>query len=172
MASELTKEEQEAKLIKKYEKLNTEDKDKWTQEIELLEQSVKRHAELDIGEGVKVAILKNLNEENKRLFVTLIKELRSLGKKEKLGTRIFNEDGTEQKEWGIILSDTDEKRGEDIAYEVIELVTINPLFTKKWFKNNPDKFNAEALFNNIFLYYNLQSIQWLKRVGDIKSFRK
>jgi len=171
MASETTKEEQEQKLIKKFDKLDAEDKNKWQHEIEQLEQRVEEHFDLDIGNGVKIAIYTRLSEKRKRLYASLVKELKALGAKKKIGTGIFDKDNVEIEEWTIVLNKSDEKRGEEIAYEIMAFTTINPVFTVDWFKKNPDKFAMEDLLNNIFMYYNLQAIQWVEQAVGTKSFR-
>lgn len=171
MASELTKEEQERKLIEKFDALNTKEKEKWQREIEQLEQRTIEYTDLDIGSDVKIAIYARLNERRKKQYVGLVKELKLLGVKKEVGIGIFKEDGTEIKEWRLILNESDEKRAEEIAYEIMAFATVNPLFTAEWFRDNQDKFAMEDLLNNIYLYYNLQAIKWIERAENTKSFR-
>lgn len=166
-----TESQAEKDLKAKYAKQKTEEDEKWQREIEQLEQRIEEHTDLDIGSGVKIAIFTRLNEKRKRLYARLVKELKSLGTKQKTGTGIFDKDGTEIEEWTIVLSESDEKRGEEIAYEIMAFTTINPLFTVDWFKENPDKFAMEDLLNNIFMYYNLQAIRWVEQAAGTKSFR-
>lgn len=168
MASE-TQAEKELKA--KYAKQKTEEDEKWQREIEQLEQRVEEHTDLDIGGGVKIAIFTRLNEKRKRQYARRVKELKSLGTKKKVKTGVLDEDGIENEEWSIVLNEKDEKRGEEIAYEIIAFTTINPLFTVGWFKENPDKFAMEDLLNNIFMYYNLQAIRWVEQAAGTKSFR-
>ena len=170
MASNPTKEEQERKLIEKFDKLNVEEKGKWQHEIEQLEQRIEEHTDLDIGSGVKIAIYTRLSDKRKKRYVKLIKELQSSGTKQKVGTGIFDEKGEEIKEWKKILTESDETRATEIAYKIMAFITINPLFTVEWFKANPGKFAMEDLFNNIHLYYNLQTIKWVEQAASTKSF--
>ena len=171
MASKTTKEEREKKLIEKFDKLNAEDQTKWQREIEQLEQRTEEHTDLDIGDGIKIAIYTRLSEKRKRLYAGLVKELKSLGTKTKVGTGIYGEDGREIEEWTIKLNESDENRGEEIAYEIMAFTTINPVFTVEWFKENPDKFVMEELLNNIFMFYNLQAMRWVEQAVSTKSFR-
>lgn len=165
-------ESQAAKNLKaKYAKKKAEEDEKWQREIEQLEQRTEEHTDLDIGDGVKIAILTRLSEKRKRLYAGLVKELKSLGTKQKIGTGVFDKDGKEIEEWTIKLNKKDEKRGEEIAYEIMAFATINPLFTADWFKENPDKFVMEDLLNNMFMYYNLQAIRWVEQAAGTKSFR-
>lgn len=143
---------------------------KWQHEIEQLEQRTEEHTDLDIGSDIKIAIFTRLNEKRKKRYAKLIKELQSLGTKKKVGTGVFDEKGEEIGEWKKILTKSDETRAEDIAYEIMAFVTINPIFTVDWFKENPDKFAMEDLFNNIYLYYNLQAIRWVEQAASTKSF--
>ncbi|MBC8521363.1 MAG: hypothetical protein H8D26_05170 [Methanomicrobia archaeon] len=145
--------------------------EKWQREIEQLEQRVEEHTDLDIGNGVKIAIYTRLNEKRKKHYVRLIKELQSLGTRKEVDTGEFDEKGMEIKKWKIVLSESDEKRGEEIGYEIIEFATLNPMFTVTWFKDNPDKFALEDLLNNIVMYYNLQAIRWTEQAVGTKSFR-
>lgn len=163
--------EQEKALIEKFDKLTAEEKDKWQREIKLLEQRTEEQTDLDIGGGTKITIFAHLNEKRKKVYANLIKELQSLGTKKKVGTGLFNEDGVEIEEWKTVLSKDNEKRAEEIAYEMMAFATVNPLFTVDWFKENQDKFAMEDILNNILLYYNLQAVQWIDRVKNIKSFR-
>ena len=163
--------EQEKALIEKFDKLTAEEKDKWQREIELLEQRTEEQTDLDIGGGTKITIFAHLNEKRKKIYAGLIKELQSLGTKKKVGTGLFDKDGVEIEEWKMVLSESNEKRAEEIAYEMMAFATVNPLFTVDWFKKNQDKFAMEDFLNNIFLYYNLQAAQWIDQVKNIKSFR-
>lgn len=144
---------------------------KWQREIEQLEQRIEEHTDLDIGSGVKIAIYTRLSEKRKKQYAKLIKELQSSGTKKKVGTGVFDEKGNEIGEWKKILTKSDEIRAEEIAYEVMAFVTVNPIFTVDWFKENPDKFAMEDIFNNIYLYYNLQAIRWIEQAANTKSFR-
>lgn len=143
---------------------------KWQREIEQLEQRIEEHTDLDIGGGVKIAIYTRLSEKRKKQYAKLIKELQSSGTKKKVGTGVFDEKGKEIEEWKKILTKNDEIRAENIAYEIMAFTTINPMFTLDWFKDNPDKFAMEDLFNNIYLYYNLQAIKWVEQAASTKTF--
>lgn len=163
--------EREVALEQNFIKRERDNNEKWLREIEQLEQRVEEDTDLDIGNGIKIAIYTRLNEKRKKRYARLVKELRGLGTKKKIKTGILDEDGAEIEEWSIVLNEKDEKRGEEIAYEVIAFTTINPLFTVDWFKENPDKFAMEDLLNNIFMYYNLQAIRWIEQAAGTKSFR-
>jgi len=166
-----SKSQAEAKLVAKYKDKTTEEDLKWQREIEQLEQRTEEHTDLDIGDGVKIAIYTRLSEKRKRLYAGLVKELKSLGTKTKVGTGVYDEDGREIEEWTIKLNESDENRGEEIAYEIMAFTTINPVFTVEWFKENPDKFVMEELLNNIFMFYNLQAMRWVEQAVSTKSFR-
>lgn len=162
--------EQEKKIFEKFDALTAEEKEKWQREIKQLEQRVEEHTDLDIGNGVKIAIYTRLNEKRKKVYAELVKELKSLGTIVKVGTGVLDAVGKEIEEEKTVLSETDEKRAEEIAYEIMAFATINPLFTVDWFKENPDKFAMEDLLNNIFMYYNLQAIRWVEQAVNTKSF--
>jgi len=103
-----SKSQAEAKLVAKYKDKTTEEDLKWQREIEQLERRTKEHTDLDIGDGVKIAIFTRLSEKRKRLYAGLVKELKSLGTKTKVGTGVYDEDGREIEEWTIKLNESDE----------------------------------------------------------------
>lgn len=156
MASELTKEEQEKKLIEEFDKLNAEEKDKWQREIDLLERRTETNIEdVELEKGGAIATYSSLAQEGRIKISDLFDKLKGLGEPENWGKKEFVE-------------------SDDIIYEVFEIMTPNPHFTKEWFKNNPKRFSQNDIERLIFRARAVQlkkEIQEQKRIRDVTSFR-
>lgn len=156
MVSELSKEEQERNLIEKFDKLNAEDKKKWQHEIELLERRTETNIEdVELEKGGTIATYSSLSQEGRLRIADLFDRLKKMGDPEKWGNK------------ELIQSD-------DIMYEVFEIMTPNPHFTKEWFKNNPKGFSQNDIERLILRARAVQlkkEIQEQGRIRGIKSFR-
>jgi len=118
------------------------EKERWANEIAMLERRVKEdYVDVDIGGGDMLAIRTCLSEpESAKL-------------------------GELYKKW-YTPADTPDKaaitRKKKVAYEIVELVTANPIITKEWLQDNPDKFATEDAVNAILSYME----QWHKRQNE------
>jgi hypothetical protein len=133
----------------KFDEHSKEQKKKWADEIEMLEQRVKEDfvdVELSGGQTIKL---------HTRLSVRNAERIDAL-----------------RLEQSKIQGDSDRLRA--ISYEIVEIVTANPLITKKWLQANPDKFSLDDVLSISFGYYEQQNkiVQnRLQRIADAKKFR-
>lgn len=157
MASELTKEEQEKKLVEKFDKLRNTEDTKWQHEMELLETRTETNLEdIELEKGGAIAIYSSLDNKTRKRIIALFAELKKM------------KEPTEWEEEDIIKAD-------EFMYEVFELMTPNPHFTKEWFKANPEKFSQSDIERLILRARIAQTEKELKeqrRIPNIKSFRR
>ena len=159
MASELSKEEREKKLIEKFDALNTKEKEKWQREIELLETRVQTNFK-DIAiddKGGTIAIKASLSDSDMGEITKLDQ------KRSKLGTK--NEDDDT-----LTLTEKEIDTANEIAWEILGMVTANPVMTKEWFASNRDKYSTEDMMTVSLGYYEGMKGR-MERVSKIQQFR-
>ena len=158
MASNPTKEEQERKLVEKFDKLRKEQGDKWQREIDLLEtRVVSNFKDIPIdNNGGTIAIKASLSDSDMGKITKLDQ------KRSKLGTR--------DEEGNLTLTEKEIDEADKIAWEILGMVTANPVMTKEWFANNRDKYSTEDMMTVSLGYYD--SIEGrVQRVRKIQQFR-
>jgi hypothetical protein len=121
----------------------SDDDARWSKEITALETRVHTEAvEIDLGGGASIAIRTCLTgDEGKRLDV--------LEKAQAL----------EQ--------DADKK--EEMAAEMIEIVTLNPLITKEWILENKDKYSPSDILRVLLGFMEVRIQERTDRVKRIRS---
>lgn len=141
--------EQEKKLIENYDKLKGEHDDKWQREITLLETRVKSNfKDITIDKkGGTIAIRASLSDAETGRIAELDRERLKLDVAK------------------------DEIKINTLTYEILEIVTANPMLNKDWFANNRDKFSTEDMLKVILGYYD-EMAERVRRVSSIKGFRK
>ena len=148
--------EQEKALIEKFDKLTAEEEDKWQREIELLERRTETNIEdVELEKGGTIATYSSLSQEGRIKISVLFDKLKELGEPNGWGKKEFEE-------------------SDNIIYEVFEIMTPNPYFTKEWFKKNPKRFSQNDIERLIFRARAVQlkkEIQEQKRIRGVKSFR-
>ena len=122
---------------------------KWADEIAMLERRVKDEAEfVDLGHGDTLAIRTCLSDiESGRL-------------------------GELYQSWFTPLKDPDKNaiaKRKKIAFEIIELVTANPMITQEWLEENRDKFATDDVVNAIFSWAELRQKRENKRAQRLVS---
>lgn len=129
---------------------------KWQREIELLERRTETNIEdVELEKGGTIATYSSLSQEGRIQISDLFDKLKELGEPEKWSKKEFAE-------------------SDNIIYEVFEIMTPNPFFTKEWFKNNPKRFSQNDIERLIFRARAVQlkkEIQEQKRIRGVKSFR-
>lgn len=158
MASDLTKEEQEKKLIEKFDALNKEEKEKWQREINLLEtRVVSNFKDIPIdNKGGTIAIKASLSDSDMGKITKLDQ------KRSKLGTK--------DKEDNLTLTEKEIDIANEIAWEILGMVTANPVMTKEWFAKNRDKYSTEDMMTVSLGYYEGMA-ERMGRVSKIQQFR-
>lgn len=126
-----------------------DEKERWAGEIAMLERRVRdEYVDVDLGNGDTIALRSCLSEaEGKRI-----------GKLEKERTGL---DPTIPE---------NAERADEIAFEILEIVTANPIITKPWLKKNRDRFAINDMLTVTFGWYD-QQIARFRRIKDLKSFR-
>lgn len=143
-------------LKEKRDKVISAQDEKWQREIELLERRTETNIEdVELEKGGTIATYSSLSQEGRLKIADLFDKLKKMGDPE---------------EWGnkeLIQSD-------NIMYEVFEIMTPNPHFTKEWFKNNPRGFSQNDIERLILRARAVQlkkEVQEQGRIRGIKSFR-
>lgn len=146
-SSRILKEIDQSDSFKKMAELDKQNEAKWEKEIASLENRVVTEtATIDIGNGTTIDIrLCLLDSESKRLD-ELDKESKLLG------------DAPEN----------EEKKAEMVC-EMIEIITANPLITKKWLMENRDKYSPTDVLAILFGYREVRLQERLSKIKRIKS---
>ena len=125
------------------------EREKWAGEIAMLERRVRdEYVEVDLGNGDTIALRSCLSEAEGKKIGRL--------EKERSGLDMTNPENSE--------------RADDIAFEILEFVTANPIITKTWLKKNRDRFAINDMLTVTFGWYDQQIAQF-RRIKDLKSFR-
>lgn len=148
----------EAELKAKYANQKAEQDAKWQHEIELLETRVQTNfKDISIDDnGGTIAIKASLSDGDIGKITKLDQ------KRSKLGTR--------DEEGNLILTDEEIDEANEIAWEVLGVITANPVMTKEWFTRNRDKYSTEDMMNVTVGYYDGMA-ERMRRVSEVKEFR-
>ena len=120
---------------------------KWQNEIAMLERRVySEYEDVDLGNGDRIAIRTALSEKESRYIGELEAERAGLDSK------------------------TDIARLNEIAYEILELMTANPMLTRDWFEANRDKFALSDVLQISQAFYE-QVVQRAGRRQSVSKFR-
>ena len=129
---------------------------KWQEEIELLERRTETNIEdVELEKGGTIATYSSLSQEGRLKIADLFDKLKKMDDPE---------------DW----SNKELIQSDNIMYEVFEIMTPNPHFTKEWFKNNPKGFSQNDLERLILRARAMQlkkEVQEQGRIRGIKSFR-
>jgi hypothetical protein len=121
---------------------------KWQNEITMLERRVySEYEDIDLGNGDRIAIRTALSEAESRHIGDLNEERETLDKK------------------------ADTARLNEIAYEILEIMTANPFLTRDWFENNRDKFALTDVLQISIAFYE-QVVQRSGRRQAVGKFRE
>jgi len=125
------------------------ERERWAGEIALLERRVRtEYVEVDLGNGDTIALRACLSEAEGKKIQRLEKERTTLD---------LNDPKTPA-------------RMDEIAYEILEIVTANPLITKEWLKKNRDRFAVSDMLAVTFAWYEQQADR-VRRINSLRSFR-
>ena len=125
------------------------EREKWASEIAMLERRVRdEYVEVDLGNGDTIALRTCLSEGEGKRIAKL--------EKDRAGLDLSAPESAEQ--------------ADEIAFEILEIVTANPIITKSWLKKNRDKFALNDMLTVTFGWYD-QQIARFRRIKDLKSFR-
>lgn len=149
----------EAELRAKYKDKKTAQDEKWRHEIELLENRITSNIkDISIGNnGGTIAIRASLSDAEMNTIAQLEQKRSKLGTKNKEGNTILAKDETD--------------KADEIAWEILAMVTANPHFTKDWFANNRDKYSTEDMMTVTLGFYDSMATR-MQRVSEIKQFRQ
>jgi len=159
--------------IKQLKALKAIKERQWTDEIAMLERRVQdKVTYIDLGDGDKLAIRACLSNAEMTEIARLEKRQRNLGKErtipdpenQKAAPRVIRE-----------LSEKDNEVANEITFQILELVTANPLLTKEWFQANQARFALGDMLTVIMGYYEnrVEEIRMrTERVKSATSFRK
>jgi len=136
-----------AKLLEKYKAIDVEDKEKWIREIELLERRVKTNfVDINLGNGDMIAIRASISDAEAGYIAKLDRERLKLN------------------------PEKDENQLNALTYEILAIVTANPIMTKEWFYDERERYSTEDMLKVILGYYD-GITQRVRRVRGIKEFR-
>lgn len=146
------------KLKAKRDKVMSTQDAKWQHEIELLETRVQTNfKDIPVGDnGDTIAIKVSLSDDNMGKITKLDQ------KRSKLGTK--------DEEGNLTLTEKEIDISNEIAWEILGMVTANPLMTKEWFANNRDKYSTEDMVTVTLGYYDGMAKR-MQRVNEIQQFR-
>ena len=132
--------------------------EKWQHEIELLETRViSNFKDISIDDnGGTIAIKASLSDSD-------------MGKIAKL-TQKRSKFGTKDEEGNLTLTEKEIDDADEIAWEILGMVTANPVMTKEWFANNRDKYSTEDMMTVTVGYYDGIAGR-MQRVNEIQQFR-
>ena len=145
-------------LKEKRDKVISKQDAKWQCEIELLETRVQTNfKDIPIGDnGGTIAIKASLSDSDMGKIAKLDQKRSKIGTRDKEGNRTFTE------------KEIDEAN--KIAWEILGMVTANPVMTKEWFATNRDKYSTEDMMVVSLGYYDSIAGR-MKRVSEIQQFR-
>jgi len=148
----------DAKLLAKFEKADADDKDKWIHEIELLGTRVQTNfKDIPIDDnGGTIAIKASLSDRDMGEIAKLDQKRSKIGKIDEKGNPILTEKEIEEVN--------------EIAWEVLGMVTANPLMTEEWFANNREKYSTEDMMTVSLGYYD-NIAERARRASEIQQFR-
>lgn len=146
------------KLKKKRDKILTEHDKKWQNEITLLERRVKTNfIDIDLGNGDTIAIRASISDAEAGRISKIDKERLKLGSRDEEGN--------------LTLSEGEEDKANKLTYEILAIVTANPIMTEEFFAENRERYSTEDMLH-VILGYQEQMVNRVKKASDIKSFRK
>lgn len=132
--------------------------EKWQREIELLETRVQTNFK-DIpidNNGGTIAIKASLSDSDMGKIAKLVQTRSKLG--------------TKDEEGNLILTEEEIDKANEIAWEMLGMVTANPVMTKEWFASNRDKYSTEDMMTVTVGYYDGIAGR-MQRVNEIQQFR-
>lgn len=133
----------------------SEESDRWEREINLLQQRTRSQVEeIELGGGGSIAVWANLSEAETRLLGQLQRM-----QKEIVGGRN-----------PMDLSPEEEEALNEVQYQILELVTVNPTITADWLRENPEKYGTQDLVTASIGYY-LRIAERARRAAETRSFR-
>jgi hypothetical protein len=122
---------------------------RWQREIATLERRVREESEdVDLGNGDLIAVRTCLSNAESQKIAALEEERASLS------------------------PESDSVRLDEIAYEILEIMTANPLLTAAWFRENPDKFAVSDMVRLTIGFYRARVAMKSRGVRNAASFRR
>lgn len=119
----------------------------WADEIAMLERRVQTEtAEVDLGNGDVLLIRACISGAEGKRIQALEKERKEIG------------------------PEGDMDRLDEIAYEILEIVTANPRITADWLRANPGRFSVADMVTATMGWYKSQ-VQRAGEIAGAKSFR-
>lgn len=121
---------------------------KWQNEIRMLERRPKtEYEEVDLGGGDKLAIRTAITVAESRRIAELEKERKPLD------------------------PEKDQDRLNEIQYEILEIMTANPLLTRRWFAENQDRYSLVDALQISLAFHDFIVNRAMKRQA-VGNFRK
>lgn len=134
----------------------SKDDERWANEINVLSNRVKNAIEeVELGDGDKIAIWARLSEA----------ETKVLSRLQKMQMEVARQGPVEE------LDEESTDALNDIQYQILELVTVNPIITAQWLHDNPEQFATQDLVA-VSLGYYLQASTRAQGAAEAKSFRR
>jgi len=121
---------------------------RWRREIATLERRVETECvDVDLGNGDTIAVRACLSNAESRRIADLERERSTL-------------------------SDGDRDRADEIAFEILGILTANPLLTAGWFRQNPDRYAVSDMVAITLGGYEARIVRQGRRVQEAHSFRR
>jgi hypothetical protein len=134
----------------------SKDDERWANEINVLSNRVKNAIEeVELGDGDKIAIWARLSEA----------ETKVLSRLQKMQMEVARQGPVEE------LDEESTEALNVIQYQILELVTVNPLITAQWLQENPEQFATQDLVA-VSLGYYLKASTRAQGAAEAKSFRR
>jgi len=147
--------EKRSRLVAERNEALANEQARWDAEIVTLERRTRTEIEeIDLGNGDTIAVWACLSAEENKLLSYLQKAQAEIA-----GGKNPND-----------LPEEDAEGLDEVQREIIELVTVNPVITAEWLRENPDKFATQDVLVASIGYYSRMG-ERVERAARARSFR-
>ncbi len=154
-------------LIDRVEREAQAEKERWAGEIAMLERRVREEFTfVNLGGDDKIAIRACLSNTEMTEIGRLDKRRSSLGKDVKIPDP---KDPKAKPKVKRVLTEKDNDAANEITFEMLEIVTANPLLTREWFRENQEKYALGDMLTIILGFYESRVEEDRARMERIKS---
>ena len=144
----------EALIAERNASLDLEE-DRWAKEIETLQKRTRSQVEeIDLGDGDTLAVWARLSEAETRMLAQLQRM-----QKEITGGRDAS---------ALTLEESEALN--EIQYQILELITVNPRITADYLRENPERYTTQDLVA-VSLEYYLRIGERIRGIAEARSFR-
>lgn len=145
---------------------------KWADEIAMLERRVREEFTfVNLGGDDKIALRACLSNAEMAEITRLDKKRSELGKEVKIPDP---KNPKARPRVRRVLTEKDNDAANELTFEMLEIVTANPLLTRDWFRDNQDKYAMGDMLTIILGFYESrieENRARMERIKNSTSFR-